>query len=112
MVGNRLRHLCLPSLFFVNTRFCSFSYNFLFLTNSFFVETKMKSMKAITISMFLMATIISICKAPTKRNAMVEEARKAIEASNAIYSQRANKIGGYILTRYTVDACLLPPNGS
>ncbi|WP_315818997.1 hypothetical protein [Paraflavitalea speifideaquila] len=40
----------------------------------------------------------------------MEEARKAIIASNAIYSDLANKGDGSILTRYTEDACLLPPN--
>jgi ketosteroid isomerase-like protein len=43
---------------------------------------------------------------------LVKQARKAIEASNAIYAELANKDDGSILTRYTDDACLLPPNSS
>ncbi|WP_264553960.1 YybH family protein [Flavobacterium sp. N2038] len=38
--------------------------------------------------------------------------RKAIEASNAIYADLANKNDGSILTRYTDDACLYPPNAA
>lgn len=52
------------------------------------------------------------CVAQTKPNSPVEEARKAIEASNAIYSDLANKNDGSILTRYTEDACLLPSNAT
>ena len=37
-------------------------------------------------------------------------ARKAIEASNEIYADLANKNDGSILSRYTDDACLFPPN--
>ncbi|NML37712.1 SnoaL-like domain-containing protein [Chitinophaga sp. G-6-1-13] len=42
----------------------------------------------------------------------LKAARKAIEASNAIYSDLANKNDGSILTRYTDDACLYPPNAA
>ncbi len=66
-------------------------------------------MKQIIISILLMATI-SICKAQTRQNDLLAEARKAIEASNEIYSDLANKNDGSILTRYTSDACLMPPN--
>src|SRR3954463_10526199 len=45
-------------------------------------------------------------------NNTLEEARLAIEASNAIFSDLANKNDGSILTRYTDDACLLPPNAA
>ncbi|WP_261511912.1 YybH family protein [Chryseobacterium paludis] len=38
--------------------------------------------------------------------------RKTIEASNAIYADLANKNDGSILTRYTDDACLFPPNAT
>ncbi|KAA2224012.1 YybH family protein [Chryseobacterium sediminis] len=40
----------------------------------------------------------------------LETVRKTIEASNAIYADLANKNDGSILTRYTDDACLFPPN--
>ena len=43
---------------------------------------------------------------------LLEEAKKAIAASNAIYSDLVNKNDGSILTRYTEDACLLPPNAA
>ncbi len=59
--------------------------------------------------MLLIATVL-ICNAQSKQKAMLEEARKAIIASNAIYSDLANKKDGSILTRYTEDACLLPPH--
>jgi ketosteroid isomerase-like protein len=48
----------------------------------------------------------------TGNHPSLAEARKAIEASNAIYADLANKKDGSILTRYTDDACLLPPNAS
>ena len=42
----------------------------------------------------------------------IENVRKIIEASNAVYAELANKNDGSILTRYTEDACLLPPNSA
>jgi len=60
----------------------------------------------------LLISLGSVCVAQSPQNGLVEEARKAIEASNAIYSDLANKNDGSILTRYTDDACLLPPNSS
>lgn len=56
---------------------------------------------------FLMLTFW--CNAQTK-DASLKTARKAIEASNEIYADLANKNDGSILTRYTDDACLFPPN--
>ena len=53
-----------------------------------------------------------ICQGQSKKNQQLEEARKAIIASNAIFSDLANKGDGSILTRYTDDACLLPPNSA
>jgi ketosteroid isomerase-like protein len=53
-----------------------------------------------------------ICQAQSKKDLQLQEARKAITASNAIYSDLANKGDGSILTRYTNDACLLPPNSA
>ncbi|MEN2489598.1 hypothetical protein AAYQ05_17475 [Flavobacterium sp. B11] len=50
------------------------------------------------------------CNAQTT-DSNLKEARKAIEASNAIFADLANKNDGSILTRYTEDACLFPPNG-
>jgi ketosteroid isomerase-like protein len=62
------------------------------------------------ISIFsLLISVGTICAAQSKQT-LVEEARKAIEASNAIYSDLANRNDGSILTRYTEDACLLPSN--
>ncbi|SKA41208.1 Ketosteroid isomerase homolog [Chitinophaga eiseniae] len=45
-------------------------------------------------------------------NASLQAARKAIEASNDVYSDLANKNDGSILTCYTADACLYPPNAA
>ena len=50
--------------------------------------------------------------AQEKDSQLVQEARKAIEESNKIYASLANNGDGSILTRYTDDACLLPPNAS
>lgn len=53
-----------------------------------------------------------ICNAQSKENLQLVEARKAIEASNNTYQDLLNKRDGSILSRYTEDACLLPPNSS
>ncbi|HTH57924.1 MAG TPA: hypothetical protein VL728_17875 [Cyclobacteriaceae bacterium] len=58
----------------------------------------------------LLFSIVTVCPGQSSQHSPVDEARKAIEASNAIYSDLANKNDGSILTRYTDDACLLPPN--
>jgi ketosteroid isomerase-like protein len=68
---------------------------------------------------FSLTLLAAICIGATQSQAQpgaqkarrLEEAKKAILASNAIYSDLANKDDGSILTRYTDDACLLPPNG-
>ncbi|WP_199866274.1 hypothetical protein [Flavobacterium sp. Root186] len=51
------------------------------------------------------------CNAQTS-NSELKNVRKIIEASNAIYADLANKNDGSILTIYTEDACLFPPNAS
>ena len=66
-------------------------------------------MKRVLISTLLIAAVSS-CNAQSNTKAMLEDARKDIIASNAIYSDLANKNDGSILTLYTEDACLLPPN--
>ena len=68
-------------------------------------------MKKIILSWSLLA-VVCISQAQSKKDQQLEEARKAIIASNAIYSDLANKGDGSILTRYTNDACLLPPNAA
>lgn len=68
-------------------------------------------MKTIFISTVLIC-LGYVCAGQSNQNSLVEEARKAIEASNAIYSDLANKNDDSILTRYTEDACLLPPNSA
>ncbi|WP_246020675.1 YybH family protein [Flavobacterium humi] len=65
--------------------------------------------KALILNGLLMLTLC--CNAQTE-NPALKDARKAIEASNAIYADLANKNDGSILTRYTDDACLLPPNAA
>ena len=68
-------------------------------------------MKKIIFSLSLLA-IAGISAAQSKSNPQLEEARKAITASNAIFSDLAIKGDGSILSRYTDDACLLPPNSA
>ena len=68
-------------------------------------------MKRIVLSLTLLA-VACLSNAQSKKNQQLEEAKKAILASNAIYSDLANKGDGSILTRYTDDACLLPPNAA
>jgi ketosteroid isomerase-like protein len=68
-------------------------------------------MKKIILS-FLLLTTACITRAQSKTDQNLEEPRKAIAASNAIYSDLANKGDGSILSRYTDDACLLPPNAA
>ncbi|PSL29047.1 YybH family protein [Chitinophaga ginsengisoli] len=63
--------------------------------------------KILTLAMLMVLSLIS--KAQTNSD-LLQQARKTIEASNAIYADLANKNDGSILTRYTEDACLLPPN--
>ncbi|MBC9932807.1 YybH family protein [Chitinophaga qingshengii] len=61
---------------------------------------------------FILAALVFItAEANTQSvNDPLAGVRKTIEASNAIFSELANKNDGSILTRYTEDACLLPPN--
>lgn len=63
---------------------------------------------------FLVFAIASACavNAQSKSDRRLAEARTAIEASNGVYSDLANKNDGSILSRYTADACLLPPNAA
>jgi ketosteroid isomerase-like protein len=68
-------------------------------------------MKMIILSLSLIAAT-TISHAQSKKDQQLEEVRKVIAASNAIYSDLANKGDGSILTRYTADACLLPPNSA
>lgn len=66
--------------------------------------------KSIVVSLFLIAAA-SACYGQSKQNSALDEAKKAIAASNAIYSDLALKNDGSILTRYADDACILQPNG-
>ncbi|MES1249369.1 MAG: hypothetical protein ABUL46_01725 [Chitinophaga rupis] len=68
-------------------------------------------MKKLILSLSLL-TIACISQAQSEKDQQLEEAKKAIIASNAIFSDLANKDDGSILTRYTDDACLLPPNSA
>jgi ketosteroid isomerase-like protein len=67
-------------------------------------------MNKITFSLLLLAGS-TFASAQSNSNDL-EKVRKVIEASNAIYAELANKNDGSILTRYTSDACLLPPNAN
>jgi len=63
------------------------------------------------LALAMLMAISLISKAQTNTDPL-QQARKVIEASNAIYADLANKNDGSILTRYTDDACLLPPNSA
>lgn len=63
------------------------------------------------LALVMLMVISPISKAQTNTDPL-QQARKAIEASNAIYADLANKNDGSILSRYTDDACLLPPNSA
>ncbi|MDQ1803165.1 hypothetical protein RAH57_04150 [Chryseobacterium sp. CKR4-1] len=65
--------------------------------------------KVVMVSVFI--AFAGFCKAQNT-DMISESARKAIESSNAIYADLANKDDGSILTRYTEDACLFPPGAS
>jgi ketosteroid isomerase-like protein len=68
-------------------------------------------MNKIIFLVFVIA-LAGAANAQSKSDRRLAEARKAIEASNAVYSDLANKNDGSILSRYTNDACLLPPNAA
>jgi ketosteroid isomerase-like protein len=68
-------------------------------------------MKKALLSLSLLAAAC-ISHAQTKLDQQLEEAKKAIMTSDAIFSDLANKNDGSILTRYTDDACLLPANSA
>jgi ketosteroid isomerase-like protein len=68
-------------------------------------------MKKIMLSLSLLIAG-GISQAQSKKDQQLEDAKKAIIASDAIFSDLANKGDGSILTRYTEDACLLPPNSA
>lgn len=64
--------------------------------------------------MFVLSGLLMLagwCNAETETPEL-KAVRKVIEASNAIYADLANKGDGSILTRYTDDACLFPPNAA
>ncbi|WP_211327248.1 Cif family virulence factor [Chitinophaga flava] len=65
--------------------------------------------RILMVSLLLEVTYLASAQSADQR---LKEARKAIEASNAIYADLANKNDGSILTRYTDDACLFPPNAA
>jgi len=96
------RRLCHPA-------FCAESYNFWSTGFCCFVE-KTNGMKKFILSLGLFTAAVAV-QAQSK-NQQLEEARKAIIASDAIFSDLANKNDGSILTRYTDDACLLPANSA
>ncbi len=59
----------------------------------------------------IMATISVTVKGQSKQSAQLEEAKKAIAKSNALYHQStATNDSTIFLNSYTEDACVLPPN--
>jgi ketosteroid isomerase-like protein len=75
------------------------------------ISTLLKKKKHMKKNIFLLVMLLvsSLASAQTPSGDL-EQVRKIIEASNAVYAELANKNDGSILTRYTEDACLLPPN--
>lgn len=89
---------------------CSLLYNLMFGLLLTFVETH-NYMKTFFITLVCALSIISMnTQAQSKHNADLEEARKAIAASNAIYQSLVTKHDGSILDLYTDDAWLIPAN--
>jgi len=84
-------------------------FTILFLSGAVSLPETNKLMK-IVITLIMLISITCTSRGQNGSNLSLEEVRKAIEASNAIYADLANKKDGSILTRYTEDACLLPPN--
>jgi ketosteroid isomerase-like protein len=70
-----------------------------------------KVMKKVFMGVFVMA-LAGMVNAQSKSDRALEKVRKTIEASNAVFSDLANKNDGSILSRYTADACLLPANAA
>ena len=66
--------------------------------------------KSIFLGLLLIASYA--VHAQSSSGSAFQNAKKAIEASNSVYSDLANKNDGSILSRYTDDACLLPPNST
>lgn len=60
--------------------------------------------------LLILSTLLLLTSWSNAQTKDLETVRKTIEASNAIYADLANKNDGSILTRYTDDACLFPPN--
>lgn len=60
----------------------------------------------------IVSTLLLLTSWSNAQTTDLETVRKTIEASNAIYADLANKNDGSILTRYTDDACLFPPNAT
>ncbi|RAJ77391.1 ketosteroid isomerase-like protein [Chitinophaga dinghuensis] len=65
--------------------------------------------RKLLLSLLMGMTIFNYAKAGDDP---LKDIRKIIEASNAIYADLANKEDASILTRYTDDACLFPPNAA
>src|SRR5258706_16468021 len=69
----------------------------------------MKSYKK-SLLIFFLAFAYFIANAQSNHTNALNEAKKAIAASNATYFAAIAKNDGSILNHYAEDACLLPPN--
>jgi ketosteroid isomerase-like protein len=70
-------------------------------------------MKMINVSIIMLVTVVAsvTCNAQPKENVSLNEAKKAIAKSNALYHQSLVKNDPSIfINSYTEDACLLAPN--
>jgi ketosteroid isomerase-like protein len=71
---------------------------------------KQQSIAVATKIFVILFFICSSCRSQTTANATLAEARKAITKTNTVYFDLYAKNDGSVLTLYTADACLLPPN--
>lgn len=76
---------------------------------------KMKNYRLSWILLVMLTFLFTSCgngETDTKTDSNLEDTRKAIAASNAIYHQSTEKNDSTIfLNSYADDACVLPPNG-
>jgi len=71
----------------------------------------MKTIFFTLMQVILVSIVLSGCESRQTTNAHLEEAKKAIAVSNAIYFQAFEKNDSSIfINRYAKDCCIMPPN--
>ena len=62
--------------------------------------------------LILLIVALDACSVPTTNDTTLQEAQKAIEASNAVYFESfARNDSSIFIERYAPDACIMAPNG-